>query len=183
MKILALKKSGGSFGNNLNTNLLEINRNKLLGFIGIGIFAYKIISSITYFFGDFIKDIFIYLEIPHSWTFWLSQFLELSLFVLLIYFLINYVLKKYNSINENILKYFVWSFLVYFIFQIIQIAYPSAKTLFESEIFNDKFLSYYKYLKSNYNLYSVQSFFYYLGEVIAIIFIYNKIKNVNQHRI
>ena len=162
--------------------MLEINRNKLLGFLGIGIFAYKTISSMTYFFGDFIKDVFIYLEIPHLWTFWFSQLLELFLFVLFIYFLINYVLKRFNSINENIVKYFVWSFLIYFMFQIIQIAYPSVKTLFESETYNDAFLSYYKYLKSNYNLYFVQSIFYYLGEIIAIILIYNKIKNVSQQR-
>jgi hypothetical protein len=159
---------------------LEINRNKLLGFIGIGIFAYKIISSITYFFGDFTKDFFIYLEIPHSWTFWLSQLLELSLFVILIYFFLNYVFKKYNSIKKEILKYFVWSFSIYFIVQIIQIVYPSIKILFESETFNDEFLSYYKYLDRDYNLYFVQSFFYYLGEIFAIILIYNKIKTVKR---
>ncbi|WP_418603004.1 hypothetical protein [Hwangdonia sp.] len=161
---------------------MEINKNKLLGFIAIGIFVYKITSNISYFLGDFTKDLFIYIGIPNLWNFWLSQIFELSLFLILVYFLVNYVLKKYNSINENVLKYFVWSFLIYFILQIFQIAFPSIKTLFEPDSFNEGFLSYHEFLKNSIDLYFVQSFFYYLGEVLAIIFIYNKIKNVSQQR-
>ncbi len=153
-----------------------------MGFIAIGIFVYKITSNISYFLGDFTKDLFIYIGIPNLWNFWLSQIFELSLFLILVYFLVNYVLKKYNSINENVLKYFVWSFLIYFILQIFQIAFPSIKTLFEPDSFNEGFLSYHEFLKNSIDLYFVQSFFYYLGEVLAIIFIYNKIKNVSQQR-
>jgi len=162
----------------LKYSFMEIGRNKFIGLIGTGIFAHKSISSLTYFLGDLTKDIFIFIEISHSLTFWLSQLIEFALYILLIYFLIEYVHKKYSSINDNIVKCFVWSFMIYFIVQIIQIAYPSIKSLLTAETNDGSFLSYYEYLGTNYSLYFVQSILYYLGEIIAIIFIYSKIKTL-----
>ena len=156
---------------------MEIERNKLIGFFGIGIFAYNSISALSYSVSDFSKDLLILLEAQPSWTFWISELLGLILFVLVINIIINRIFENYKSISENVLKYFIWSFSAYFIIQVVQISYPSIKSFLEFETENLGITEYYGYLGNNYMLYFTQSIFYYLGEIIAIILIYNKTKN------
>ena len=156
---------------------MGIERNKLIGFFGIGIFTYKTISGLSYSLSDFTKDLLILLDSEPSWTFWISELFGLILFVILINTIINRVFENYKSISENVLKYFIWSFSAYFIIQVIQISYPSIKSFFEFEAENLGITEYYGFLRKNYMLYFTQSIFYYLGEIIAIILIYNKTKN------
>ena len=156
---------------------MGIERNKLIGFFGIGIFIYKTISGLSYSFSDYAKDLLILLDSEPSWTFWISELIGLILFVILINIIINRIFENYKTISENVLKYFIWSFSAYFIIQVIQISYPSIKSFFEFEVDNLGITEYYGYLGYNYMLYFTQSIFYYLGEVIAIILIYNKTNN------
>ena len=156
---------------------MGIERNKLIGFFGIGIFTYKTISGLSYSFSDLARDILILLNSKPSWTFWVSELIGLILFVILINIIINRIFENYKTINENVLKYFIWSFSAYFIIQLIQISYPSIKSFFLFDIENLGITEYYEYLGNNYMLYFTQSIFYYLGEIIAIIMIYNKTKN------
>ena len=155
---------------------MGIERNKLIGFFGIGIFTYKTISGLSYSFSDLAKDLLILLDSEPSWTFWISELIGLILFVILINIIINRIFENYKTISENVLKYFIWSFSAYFIIQVIQISYPSIKSFFEFEVENLGITEYYGYLGNNYMLYFTQSIFYYLGEIIAIILIYNKTK-------
>ncbi|MEH6538327.1 MAG: hypothetical protein V7719_18165 [Psychroserpens sp.] len=156
-----------------------IDKNKVIGFFGIGIFTYLSISNLTYRIGDISKDLFILLDLKPSWTFWLSELLGLILFIILINYVINWIYNNYESISNQVLKYFIWSFVAYFIIQGIQIVYPILK----SELNNEGITKYYSYLKDNYMLYGVQSVLYYLGEIISIIIIYNKVKNGSQQRV
>ena len=111
---------------------MGIERNKLVGFFGIGIFSYKFISGLSYSFADFTKDLLILLDSQPSWTFWISELFGLIFFVILINIIINWVFENYKTISENVLKYFT------------------------------------------------QSIFYYLGEIIAIILIYNKQRTIKK---
>ncbi|ULC60445.1 hypothetical protein MBM09_05515 [Flaviramulus sp. BrNp1-15] len=156
---------------------MKIKRNELIGFFGFGIFSYKFISSLSYSFTDFTKDLLISLDSQPYWVFWISELVGLILFVILINNLINWIFDNYKTICENILKYLIWSFSAYFIIQIVQISYPSIKSFFEFGKENVGFTEYYGYLRKNYILYFTQSIFYYLGEIITVILIYNKTKN------
>jgi hypothetical protein len=156
---------------------LGIEKNKLIGFFGIGIFSYKFLSGLSYSFADITKDLLILLDSQPSLTFWISEFFGLILLVILINIMINRIFENYKTISENVLKYFIWSFSAYFIIQVFQIFYPSIKSFFEFDEQNLGIREYYGYLTNNYMLYYTQSIFYYLGEIIAIILIYNKVKN------
>ncbi|WP_288956238.1 hypothetical protein [uncultured Polaribacter sp.] len=156
---------------------MGIERNKLIGFFGIGIFTYKTISGLSYSISDLAKDLLILLDSEPSWTFWISELIGVILFVVLSNIIINWILENYKTISENVLKYFIWSFSAYFIIQVIQISYPSIKSFFEFEVDNLGITEYYGYLENNYMLYFTQSIFYYLGEIIAIILIHNKTKS------
>jgi hypothetical protein len=156
-----------------------IDKNKVVGFFGIGIFTYLSISNLTYSIGDISKDLFIFLNLMPSWTFWLSELLRLILFIILMNYVINWIYNNYESLRNQILKYFIWSFVTYFMMQGIQIVYPMLK----SELNIEGITKYYSYLKDNYMLYGVQSVLYYLGEIISIIIIYNKVKNGGQNRV
>ncbi len=155
---------------------MNIDKNKFIGFFGFGIFVYKAISSISYSFGSFLKDFLIYLDISPSLVFWASEIFDALVFLLLINFIINKIFTNYESISDKILKYFIYSFIIYFVSQLIQIVYPFIQYYFEYDIVNDRITAYYEYLGSKNNLYFVQSTLYYIAEVITVILIYIKIK-------
>ena len=153
-----------------------INKNKIIGIIGIGVFTYLSISSLSIFVGDLIKDFLIFSGSKPYWSFCISELINLVLFIVLINILINWVYYNYELMSNKVLKYFVRSFVTYFVIQLIIIVYPSLKSFIDSGYFNEGTSKYLKFLNNNYMLYFVQSILYYVGEITAIILIYKKIK-------
>ncbi len=156
-----------------------MDKNKLIGFFGIGIFTYLSISNFTYFVGDILKDLLIFLDLNPMWIFFSSELMRFFLFVLLINYVILLVFNNHEAIGNNIIKYFIWSFSTYFILQIIQTSYPPLTSYLETETSIEGISKYYKFLKQNYMLYFLQSILFYFGEIIAVLLIYNKIKKTD----
>ena len=154
-----------------------IDKNKLIGFFGIGIFTYLSITNISYTIGDILKDIFIISNLNHSWTFLASELFRFIFFILLFNCIIARIYNNFKPISEKVMKYFVWSLWAYFISIVIQFLYTTLKSYFEYEFINDDFVNYYNYLKTNYMLHYSRAILILIGEIIAIIIIYKKIKN------
>jgi hypothetical protein len=155
---------------------------KSIGFFGIGIFTYLSISGLSNLLEDLVQDILILLDIAPSLNLWITVLFNVIIFITLVYYVIKIISKNYEFIINNIVKFLVWSFVIYMIIQVIQIVYPSIKSLLATELYWDKEVEYLKYLKQNYALYYVKGIIYYIGMIISFILIYMELKNGSQQR-
>ena len=159
------------------------DKKKAIGFFGIGIFIYLCISGLSNLLEDFVKDILILLGVAPNLNLWITVILYVIIFILLVYFVIKRISKHYDFIINNIVKYLVWSFVIYMIIQVAQVVYPSLKYSVTSELYSNREVEYLKCLKENYALYYVKAAIYYGAMITTFFLIYMELKNGSQQRV
>ena len=159
------------------------NKNKVIGIFGIGIFTYLCISSISYIFEGFIRDILILFDAEPIVNFLVTELLSFTIFILPILVIIQKVSRNYDLITNKIGKYLVWSFVTFLILQIIYIAYPYIKDLLINDLFTNKETEYFSYMRKNYGLYFIKSAVYFLAMMISFLLIYKEFKNGSQQSV
>jgi len=155
---------------------------KAIGYFGIGFFTYLWISSATSFVEDLTHDFLIQKGLEPIFTLLISELSYAICLTILVYFVVKRISKDYHLITQKIVKYLIWSVLIFLIIQTIQISYPSVKYLLVSDAFYDNELKYLKLMKSNPTLFYLQAFCYYVAIAISFFVIYKELVKARQQR-
>lgn len=154
---------------------MESNKN-LIGFFGIGAFSVLTISAFSYLINVVLVDIHLIINAEPYFIFWSSELLTLLIFSVISFISINYIFEKVEHIKRNLLKTFILTIALYFLFQILQFIYTYYGTPFIIDNYNTRFLSYYDYFNKKPLYQSYSSFMVYVIYVVFGIIVFYKIK-------